>query len=356
MLNSIKEEPQEEAHKPRLKKWHLPFLLFLAVGSYLIISQKKGGGAAEAPFQYSEGVIFGTTYHATYQWDSSLIGEILSELHAVDGSLSMFNPKSTISRINKGESTETDSLLRVIYRLATEVSRSTDGAFDITVAPLVNAWGFGFKHGALPGAAQVDSLRSLIGWDRIRIEDGQFLKEDPGMVIDLSAVAKGFGTDCVAEMFRRRGVKNFMIEIGGEVVTAGVSPKNRPWRIGINRPEEDSTSTHNELQTVLQMNNCAMATSGNYRNFYIHEGRKIAHTIDPKTGYPVQHSILSSTVLAPSCSVADAYATAFMVLGKERAIEVLDRHPELMAYFIYTDSAGTYQVWKSPGMEALIVP
>lgn len=356
MLNTKEEETRKKTHKPRLKKWHLPFLLFLAVGSYLIISQKKEEGATDVPFQYSEGVIFGTTYHATYQCDSSLNGRILEELHAVDGSLSMFNPKSTISRINKGESQETDSLLRTIFWLATDVSRETDGAFDITVAPLVNAWGFGFKHGAMPDATQVDSLKSLVGWNRIHIEDGQFLREDPRMVIDLSAVAKGFGTDCVAEMFRRLGVENFMIEIGGEVVTGGVSPKNKPWRIGINKPEEDSTSTRNELQTILQLNNCAMATSGNYRNFYIHEGRKIAHTIDPKTGYPVQHSILSSTVLAPSCSIADAYATAFMVLGKERAIEVLDKHPELMAYFIYTDSAGSYQVWKSPGIESLIVP
>lgn len=342
-----------EKQTTRLKKWHLPFLLFLIVGSYLIISQKK---ETVAPFQYSEGVIFGTTYHATYQCDSTLNGEILNELHAVDRSLSMFNPQSTISRINKGESTETDSLLRYIFQLATTVSRETNGAFDITVAPLVNAWGFGFKHGALPDSAQVDSLKSLIGWQRIRIENEKFLRDDSRMVIDLSAVAKGFGSDCVAEMFRRKGVKNFMIEIGGEVVTSGISPKNKPWRIGINKPEEDSTSVRNELQTVLQLNNCAMATSGNYRNFYIQDGRKIAHTIDPKSGYPVQHSILSSTVLAPSCAIADAYATAFMVLGKEGALEVLDKHPELMAYFIYTAEDGSFRIWKSPALEALIAP
>jgi thiamine biosynthesis lipoprotein len=266
----------------------------------------------------------------------------------------MFNPNSTISQINSGKSNETDSLLRTIFYIARDVSHATDGAFDITVAPLVNAWGFGFKHGALPDSLQVDSLRQLIGWNRISLEDNKFVREDPRMVIDLSAVAKGFGSDCVAQMFHRHGIENFMIEIGGEVVTSGLSPKGKPWRIGVNKPQEDSTSTNNELQTILQMKNCAMATSGNYRNFYINNGRKIAHTIDPKTGYPVQHSILSSTVIAPTCAVADAYATSFMVLGLEKSLQVLDKHPELMAYFIFADKDGNYQVWKSPGIEALI--
>lgn len=335
-----------------LKKWHLPFLLFLIIGTYLAITRKEE--AKDIPFQYCEGAIFGTVYHATYQCDSSLNGKILEELQAVDQSLSMFNPNSTISQINSGKSNETDSLLTTIFHIAREVSQATDGAFDITVAPLVNAWGFGFKHGALPDSLQVDSLRQLIGWNRISLKDNKFFREDPRMIIDLSAVAKGFGSDCVAKMFRKHGINNFMIEIGGEVVTSGVSPKAKAWRIGVNKPQEDSTSTSNELQTILQMNNCAMATSGNYRNFYIDNGRKIAHTIDPKTGYPVQHSILSSTVIAPTCAIADAYATAFMVLGLEKSLQVLDKHPELMAYFIHTDKEGNYQVWKSPGIEALI--
>lgn len=335
-----------------LKKWHLPFLLFLIIGTYLAITRKEE--AKDIPFQYCEGAIFGTVYHATYQCDSSLNGKILEELQAVDQSLSMFNPNSTISQINSGKSNETDSLLRTIFHIAREVSQATDGAFDITVAPLVNAWGFGFKHGALPDSLQVDSLRQLIGWNRISLKDNKFFREDPRMIIDLSAVAKGFGSDCVAQMFRKHGINNFMIEIGGEVVTSGLSPKGKAWRIGVNKPQEDSTSTSNELQTILQMNNCAMATSGNYRNFYIDNGRKIAHTIDPKTGYPVQHSILSSTVIAPTCAIADAYATAFMVLGLEKSLQVLDKHPELMAYFIHTDKEGNYQVWKSPGIEALI--
>lgn len=308
-----------------------------------------------APFQHSEGVIFGTTFHATYQADSSLTAHIFETLHAVDRSLSMFNPQSTISHINKGLSTHTDSLFRTVFRLSTQVSQATDGAFDITVAPLVNAWGFGFKHHALPDSTQVDSLRALVGWQRVHLQGEQLLRDDPRMVIDMSAVAKGFGADQVGRMFQQMGVKNYMIEIGGEIVASGANKQGRPWRIGINKPQTDTAMVQNELQTILNLTDCAMATSGNYRNYYLHEGRKIAHTIDPKSGYPVQRSILSSTVLAPTCAMADAYATAFMVLGMERALQVLDSHPELKAYFIYTTDNDSCAVWKSAALDSLII-
>jgi thiamine biosynthesis lipoprotein len=170
-------------------------------------------------------------------------------------------------------------------------------------------------------------------------------------MLDFSAIAKGYGSDCVARLLREHGVKNFMVEIGGEVVTQGISPKRLPWRIGVTKPIEDSLQTSQELQTVLNVTDRAMATSGNYRNFYYQGGRKYAHTIDPRTGYPVQHSLLSSTVLADNCAVADAYATAFMVLGFEKTKEILERHKELMAYLIYTDNDGNYDVWFSPSLK-----
>ena len=332
-----------------MKKWHLPFLLFLIIGTVFIMRQAH---PAAAPFQQEEGMIFGTSLHATYQCDSSLHDEIMEELQQVDASLSMFNPRSTISRINRGEDFHTDSLFRYVFTMSQQISQATDGAFDITIAPLVNAWGFGFKNGALPDSAQVDSLRSLVGWDRITLtDDGTISKQDPRMVMDCSAVAKGFGSDQVASLFRRKGIHNYMIEIGGEVVLSGTNPKGKPWSIGINKPVEDSTSTNNELQTILQLTDCALATSGNYRNFYISEdGRKLAHTIDPHTGYPVQHSILSSTVIAPTCAMADAFATSFMVMGLDKAKQVLKAHPQLKAYFIYADPDGTNRVWASPNL------
>ena len=326
------------------RRWHLPVLLLLLIGTIVIISRRH----AEAPFQKEEGAVFGTFYHVTYQADRSLKDSIEAQLHAVDASLSMFNPQSVISRINQNVDVQTDSLFRRVFTLSQQVSRATDGAFDITVAPLVNAWGFGFKHDALPDSAQVDSLRALVGWERVSLDaSGRVHKADPRMVLDCSAVAKGFGVDVVAQYLRSHGIQNFMVEIGGEVVVSGTNPKGQSWRVGVNKPDEDSTSTSHELQTVLQLTDRAMATSGNYRNFYVAGGRKLAHTIDPHTGYPVQHTLLSATVLAPTCAEADAFATSFMVLGLERTKALLPSFPQLQVYLIYADEAGNYQTFST---------
>lgn len=330
------------------KKWQLPFLLLLIIGSILIIQRHR---PHNAPFQHNEGTIFGTIWHATYQSDSSLQTSIINTLQQVDASLSMFNPLSTISLINRNESNKVDSLFEVVFTQAQQISQATDGAFDVTVAPLVNAWGFGFKNGSMPDSTQVDSLRQIVGWQGVSLEDGKIIKSDPRMVLDFSAIAKGFGVDQVAHLFRQHGITNFMIEIGGEIVVGGNNPKGENWSIGVNKPVDDSLSINHEIETILQLTDCAMATSGNYRNYYISaEGKKLAHTIDPATGYPVQHSILSSTVLAPTCAMADAFATSFMVMGLDKAKSVLDKHPELQAYFIYTDSEGKYSIWSSASL------
>ncbi len=334
--------------------WQLPFLLFLIAASVIII-RHKGNPVSNTPYQQSEGHIFGTIWHATYQSDSALDAAIMDELCRVDNSLSMFNPHSTLSQINQGRSTQTDDLLRQVLTQAMEVSRATDGSFDVTVAPLVNAWGFGFKDGALPDSAQVDSLLDIVGWQKVSLAGDSILKSDSRMVLDLSAIAKGFGVDQVASLFRRKGIQNFMIEIGGEIVVQGHNAKGKNWNIGVNKPVEDSTSMNQEIQTILSLTDCAMATSGNYRNYYISsDGRKLAHTIDPHTGYPVQHSILSSTVLAPSCAMADAFATAFMVMGLERAQKLLNEQSQLQAYFIYADSENQLQIWCSEALRQYI--
>lgn len=323
-----------EEPKSRFRRWHMPVLVLLAVGAALILLKHQPRPVA---YQSDEGLIFGTVYHVKYQYSSSLQAEILETLNEVDASLSMFNPQSTISRINRGETQQTDSLLETVWALSQQVSAATDGAFDPTCAPLVNAWGFGFKHGSLPTSEQVDSLRALVNWRGVTIENHLMSKADERMILDFSAVAKGFGVDQVARMLDAYGVENYMVEIGGEVVTRGMNPKGKPWTIGIAKPVEDSTSVNNELERTFEMNNCAVATSGNYRNFYVRDGRKISHTIDPKSGEPVRHSLLSSTVWAPTCAEADAFATAFMVVGVERAKEILKKHPELNVYFIYED-------------------
>ena len=320
-----------DKNQKRRLLWQLPFLALLIVGTVLIIRQQRS-----MPYQHDEGFVFGTVYSITYQYDENLKTDIEAELQKVDDEFSMFNEHSTVAHINRGEQVSRSKMFTEVFELAQTVNRETDGAFDVTVAPLVNAWGFGFKHESMPTPHQVDSLL------KVRHQ------------YDFSAIAKGYGSDVVARLLRKRGIQNFMVEIGGEIVTQGVSQRRLPWKIGVTKPTDDSLAVGNELQTVINITDIAMATSGNYRNFYYKGGRKYAHTIDPKTGYPVQHSLLSATVLANSCAVADAYATSFMVMGVERGKLLLERHPELMAYFIYAKPDGTHGVWFSPSLKSKI--
>ena len=207
----------------------------------------------------------------------------------------------------------------------------------------------------MPTKEQVDSLRQLIGYQYVTLQGNHITMQKPGMMLDFSAIAKGYGVDVVAQLLERHDIKNFMVEIGGEIITRGINPERVPWKIGVNKPNEDALNETHELQTILNVTDKAMATSGNYRNFYIKEGKKFAHTIDPKTGFPVQHTLLSATVLANRCAIADAYATSFMVMGMDGAIEILERHKELMAYLIYTDKKGNLVVWYSPSLKDKIV-
>ena len=288
---------------------------------------------AQKEYRKNSNFVFGTIYNITYQSSEDLQQKIEAELMKVDAEFSMFNRESTVSRINSGDSSVVRSeMFQEVCDLAQTVNRETQGAFDITVAPLVNAWGFGFKHEQMPTPAQVDSLL------KIRNQ------------MDFSAIAKGYGCDVVARLLESKGIHDYMVEIGGEVVVSGRNSKGDKWHIGITKPVDDSLSVDGEMQTVLTISDKAMATSGNYRNFYYQGGRKYAHTIDPRTGYPVQHSLLSATVFADDCATADAYATSFMVLGLDGSKAVLLRHPELMAYLIYTDEQGQLAVWSSPAL------
>lgn len=330
--------------------WQLPFLVLLIVGTILIIRQQQS-----TPYQKNSGLIFGTSYHVTYQYADDLQGEIEEELKKIDDEFSMFNSQSIVARINKGEKPELTSDFMEVFKLARQVSEDTNGAFDITVAPLVNAWGFGFKHEQMPTKQQVDSLRQLIGFQYVDLKDNTITMQKPGMMLDFSAIAKGHGVDAIAQLLERHSIKNFMVEIGGEITTRGINPERVPWKIGVNKPNEDALNESHELQTILNVTDKSMATSGNYRNFYLKDGKKYAHTIDPKTGYPVQHTLLSATVLTDRCAKADAYATSFMVLGMDGAKQILERHKELMAYLIFTDRKGNLAVWYSPSLKDKIV-
>lgn len=324
--------------------YRLTALLVLLVASVLIIRQQRN-----TPYQHDTGIIFGTIYNITYQSDRNLKTEIEQELHKVDNSLSTFNKNSVISAVNQNRETSLDEMFVQVFNMAQQVSADTDGDFDITVAPLVNAWGFGFKNNVRPAPHAIDSIMQIVGYKKVSLQDGVVVKSDPRIMLDCSAIAKGYGADVVARCLRDRGIKNFMVEIGGEIVVSGVSEKRIPWAIGVQKPVEDSLAQNTELQTVINITDAAMATSGNYRNFYYRNGRRYAHTINPHTGRPVQHSILSATVVCKDCARADAYATAFMVMGLEKAKKILAKNKDLKAYIIYDDN-GKYAVWQSDNL------
>ena len=328
--------------------WQIPFLLMLIIGTVVILQKQP-------PFRTNEGLVFGTIYKITYQHQEDLHNDIKAALMEVDNALSPYNKNSIISRINHNQDTLLNEHFTHVFELAQKISTETEGAFDITVAPLVNAWGFGFKHSIDIAPNVIDSIGQFVGYQKIRLSDGKITKDAPRTMLACSAIAKGYGVDVVARTLDKKGVQHYMVDIGGEVVVKGKNSRMKTWRIGINKPVEDSLSINQELQTILEVSGVGMATSGNYRKFYYKDGKRNAHTIDPRIGHPVQHSILSATVIAKDCTTADAYATAFMVMGLEKSMEFCKAHPELDAYFICDGEGDTYEIHYTPGMERFMV-
>ncbi|MEF8843865.1 MAG: FAD:protein FMN transferase [Bacteroidales bacterium] len=314
-------------------------------------------GTRDKAYMSIRGLTQGTTYMVKYSSPDSTnyrpyIERILGE---IDSSMSTYQDHSIISRINRNEpSVETDEHFRNVYRTAERVSRMTDGAFDITVAPLVNAWGFGFTEKKELDDTRVDSLLEFVGYETIRLEDGRIYKTDKRTMIDMNAVAKGYTVDEVSEFLENEGVSDYMVEIGGEVRTRGKNPDGVYWRIGIDKPIDSSNATTRELQAIINLKNQSIATSGSYRQFYVKDGVKYSHTINPKTGYPVEHNLLSVSVFAEECGFADALATAFMVMGREKSKRLLENHSSVGAYFIYSDEEGDFQVEWTENVKDLI--
>lgn len=306
---------------------------------------------------YNKGMVYGTIYSITYESPSGIdLQENISEkFNEYNLMFSTYAKESIISKINSNQATELSKEFIICYQKAVEVSKITNGAFDITAGAMVNAWGFGPEEKKKMTQEKVDSLIQITGYQKIKLEDGQILKENPNIKIDMSAIAKGYTSDLIANFLAEKGCKNYMVEIGGEVAAKGINERGKTWTIGINKPDENDILGSTGLQAIVKLTDHGLATSGNYRNFYVEEGKKYAHTIDPKTGYPVQHSILSSTVIANDCMTADAFATAFMVLGLETSIEIARNIPEIEVFFIYADEEGNNQVYMSDGFGEYIV-
>ena len=299
----------------------------------------------------------GTTYTITYQDpDSTDYQEHLEKLLGeFDQSLSTYIPSSIVSRMNQGiPDVVADEYFRICFLAAEEVYAATGGAFDITVAPVVNAWGFGFTERSRVDSALIDSLLQFVGMNRISLRENKLVREREGMMLDMNAIAQGYAVDVLAEFFDAENIENYLVEIGGEVRCSGKNRFGLDWRIGIDKPIDGLQLPGVQMQAIVQISGRSLATSGNYRRFYEEDGIKYSHTIDPFTGYPVQHGLLSATVVASDCMRADAYATAFMVMGYEKARSFLEKHKYLDAYLIFNDEIGEYRVWYTAGMKKIL--
>jgi thiamine biosynthesis lipoprotein len=303
------------------------------------------------------GMAQGTYYAITYfdEQGRNLQPEIEDFFREFDTSASIYIPHSIISRFNHNDtSAVADDIFTYVFNVSTEVSEQTDGAFDITTMPLTNAWGFGFTDSTKIDPNLIDSLLHLVNYKNVKLVNRKIVKTNPGTMLDYNAIAQGYSADMIGDMLKSKGITDYLVDVGGEVVGHGSKPDGSYWRVGIEKPTEHAGDARS-VESVVLLNNSALATSGNYRKFFIKDGVRYSHTIDPKTGYPVKHSLLSVSVLASDGITADAYATAFMVMGLEKSIEFLKTHPGLEAHFIYSLPKGEYKTWTSQGMEKMMV-
>ncbi len=300
------------------------------------------------------GFIQGTTYSIVYENKGKLDPVTMKRnaekiLHNFDLSLSLYNDSSVLSKINRNEQVVLDTFFIEVFNESAKISKMTGGAFDVTVEPLVKAWGFGPDEHKNFSESKRDSLMKLVGMDKVSIVNGKLIKSDPRVSLDFNAIAQGYSVDVICRYFDNLKIKSYMVEIGGEVRVKG-SRGGNAWRIGIDKPEDYNMIPGNDLQAIISIEDEAIATSGNYRAFYVENGIKYSHTIDPKTGYPARNRLLSATIVTGQCIVADGIATACMVMGKEKSIDFIIKN-KLDGYLIYSDDSGNYQTWISDNLK-----
>ena len=348
----IEERKRSERHSA-LSRMNIFAGVFLII---LTITGCSGGPAHE--YVEINGLTQGSTYHIVFEAAANRnIPEVRRQiediLSRVDHSLSIYSDSSVISLINSNKSDQADPLLLDVVQQSAVVWKESGGAFDITVGPLVKAWGFGPDAMKRFDESKLDSLLALVGMKKIRIEGNRLIKADPNMFIDVNAIAQGYTVDLIIDELKKLGIDNCLVEVGGEVRALGNKDGNG-WRIGIDKPEDGNYIPGADLEAIIRLKNTALATSGNYRKFYVDNGIKYSHTIDPHTGYPARHTILSASILAPDCSTADAWATACMVVGVDSAKIFIRQHSFLEGYLIYSDNQGAMKTWMSDGVKKLI--
>ena len=273
-----------------------------------------------------------------------------SILLAIDNSVSGYNPSSLLSRFNAGEDVRPDAVFRELYLRSRELWGVSGGAVDVAAGPLFDIWGFGFREGTLPSDSLVSAVSARCGMELLPADvDSLFACRPKGTVLNFNCIAQGYSSDCIAGYLRSRGVRDFLVDVGGEIVCEGVNPGGENWAVGIDRPVDGNFTPGRDLEGVYRplRSPCGIVTSGNYRKFYLVDGRKYSHTIDPRSGRPVSHSLLSATVVAPDATLADGIATYCMVAGLEEASRFIEEREELEACLIYDDGEGGMKEWCS---------
>lgn len=309
-----------------------------------------GSGCQKNKYYYNMGLVFGTYYNIRYEAPQDYEAAIQAELARMDSSLSRFNPASIISRINRNDDVLTDSLFEIMFNTAKYVTELSEGGFDITCGPLVNMWGFGTDSLTYrPTQHEIDSVLQFIGLQYVDLDTSihRIMKMDTRIQLDASAIAKGYACDIIAAFLAEQGCENYLVDIGGEVVAKGVNDKGDKWRIGINKPIDDPTGQINEVEEVIISDNICIASSGNYRRFYYDGNERRSHTVDPRTGYTVNHNLLAVSVVASTGILADALATAGMVIGEEKALEMIENIPDAACLLIVAEGDGTRVITSS---------
>lgn len=316
-------------------------------------------GCAEGPgYVTVDGAMLGTTLHVVADVRGVTQRELYAAVMELDrearASMSIYDPESLLSRLNDNRTDSVDRHIAFNLRLADSIGALSDGRYDVTVKPLVEAWGFAGRERA--EHADVDSILAFVGREKVRVENGRLRKADPRVQIDLNSIAKGYTVDLLAALVERFGARNYIVDIGGEVRCLGVNPHGEGWRIGIETPFDGNMTNGEYLQKRIRLYEGALATSGNYRRFYLdEEGNKVAHTIDPRTGRSALSRLLSVTVAAPTCAEADALGTMFLAMGADDALTAVRRMPGVKAYFILSGAGDAYEEYISPAMEGSIM-
>lgn len=292
----------------------------------------------KSAYRTYEGVVFHTYFRVVYQSDEDLKDRIDEALELVNRSANPFDSTSLLYALNNNKTDRVDPMVKELWNTAYKVWELSEGSYDVTISPLVNAWGFGFEPPLPITAQKIDSLKQWVGMDKVKIEEDRLTKATPEMQIDFASIAKGYASDRVGEALLRAGVQNFLVEIGGEIAYRGKNPQNQSWRVAVNAPLIDSLAEVQQIAEVIYLREASggIATSGNYRNYKKdpQTGKIFGHTISPKTGYPITTDILSATVLAPQCVWADAWATAFMTMSSDQVLQLKPRLPEGVEFLL----------------------